>query len=276
MSTHEKHTIRDPRLPFIFHRFSQKPGATSGGNWHDNIELLCVTEGTASVMTDEQILSVSAGAIAVINANCIHEIRAVTPMRYYCLIVDRDFCIANSLDPNTVRFTPLVTDPSLFSLIERFATLLQEEDTPFRILSLRALLLQIVTLLCQSHGTAGEKSHEETRLLSSVKAVIGYIHSESHRQLTLDELANVAGMSKCYLSRTFHRITGQTVTSYVNHTRCEKAKALLSEDKTVESIAHSCGFVNTSYFIRTFSALNGTSPGEYRAQLNAHKTDTEE
>lgn len=275
MSTHEKHTMQDPRLPFIFHRFSSKPGQTSGGNWHENVELLCITEGSATVITDEQTLSVSAGDIAVVNANCIHEIRTVAPMRYYCLIVDRDFCLANGFDSNTVHFTSLIKDPSLFALISAFADEHANADAPFRILALRSLLLRIVTELCKHYGEEGKKTHEETRLLSSVKAVIGYIHSESYRPLTLDELANVAGMSKCYLSRTFHRITGHTVTSYVNHTRCEKAKALLSEGKTVESIAHSCGFANVSYFIRTFSALNGTSPGEYREQLRSRDKDAE-
>ena len=275
MSTHEKHTIQDPRLPFIFHRFASRPGQTSGGNWHENLELLCITEGTAIVTTDEQTISVAAGEIAVVNANCIHEIRPHTCMRYYCLIVDRDFCLANGLDPNTVQFSSLVKDPALFALVEEFAAEHALPDAPFRILALRSLLLRIVTALCLRHGEEGKRAHEETRILSSVKAVIGYIHSESHRTLTLDELADVAGMSKCYLSRTFHKITGHTVTSYVNHIRCEKAKALLSEGKTVESIAHSCGFTNVSYFIRTFSALNGTSPGEYREQLRSRDKDAE-
>ena len=48
----------------------------------------------------------------------------------------------------------------------------------------------------------------------------------------------------------------------------EKAKSLLVNDEmTVESIALACGFVNVSYFIRTFAAMTGMRPGEYRSNF---------
>lgn len=270
MSTYEKHKMGDPRLPFIFHRFYCKKGSASTGNWHENIELICVTKGTATVITDEKTFSLPEGHLAVINANCIHEIRSAGILHYYCLIVNREFCVTNYFDTSTIQFSPIVKDDEIFDLVSQFAKEYSEMDAPFRILSLRSLLLRIMTLLCQRHSVEGEKSYEETRLLSSIKDAIGYIHSESHRALTLDELANIAGMSKCYLSRTFHRLTGHTVSSYINHVRCEKAKILLAEAKmTVESIARNCGYSNVSYFIRIFSSLNGMSPGEYREHLQA-------
>lgn len=275
MSRYEKHKMRDPRLPFIFHNFIRPKGSSSGGNWHENIELVCIVSGTATVVTDEQRLSLSAGDIAVVNTNCIHEIFATQNLHFYCLIIDRAFGLANCFDTSGIRFSSLVKDPDLFSLIEQFRVIYFDEESSFRIPRLRSLLLQIATLLCCRHGSTSEKPHEETRLLSSIKSVLGYIHSESHRQLTLDELADIAGMSKCYLSRTFHRLTGHTVMSYINHTRCEKAKTLLAKDEmTVESVARICGFSNVSYFIRTFLSITGMRPGEYRAQFLGHQQDS--
>lgn len=269
MSRFEKHKIRDPRIPVIFNEYVfQNRSTLGGGNWHENIEILCFTEGTGSVLTDGETISVSAGDIVIVNTNCIHDIIAAPLIRYYCLIIDRSFCLANYVDTNCIRFSPQIHDDGLFSLIKSFAAVFGEEDSPYRILQLRHMLLSILTTLCQNYSISFEVPYEDSRLLTSIKSVIGYIHSESHRPLTLDMLAEIAGMSKCYLSRTFHRVTGYTVIAYINHTRCEKAKSMLAKNEmTVESIALASGFANVSYFIRTFLSVTGMRPGEYRAQL---------
>ena len=273
MSRFEKHKMGDPRLPFIFHDHAFTKGRSSGNNWHENIELLCITEGNAMIVTDGQSILASPGDIAVVNANCIHSILATTDVHYYCLIIDRAFCLANYFDTSSIHFTPLVNNNELFTLINEFASAFRDKESPYRILTLRTLLLSISDLLCRRYSIASEKPHEDTQLLSAIKSVIGFIHSESHRPLTLDELAELGGMSKCYLSRTFHKITGYTVTEYINQTRCEKAKTLLTKDEmTIENIAHACGFSNVSYFIRTFCSFTGLRPGEYRAQFSTAST----
>lgn len=269
MSHFEKHKIRDPRIPVIFNEYEfQNRNTHAGGNWHENIEILCFTEGTGVVLTDGETLSVSAGDIIIVNTNCLHDIIALPLVRFYCLIIDRSFCLANCVDTNCIRFSPRIQNPALFSLIRCFAAVFSEDDSPFRILQLRNLLLSILATLCQNHCVSFEAPHEDSRLLTSIKSVIGYINAESHQTLTLDALSQIAGMSPSYLSRTFHRITGYTVIAYINHTRCEKAKNMLVKNEmTVESIALACGFTNVSYFIKTFAAMTGMRPGEYRAGL---------
>lgn len=268
MSKFEKHKMKDPRLPFIFHDHRFQRGRATGNNWHENIEILCVIQGRATIQTDQQSFLAEEGDVVVVNANCIHSILAATDLRCYCLIIDRAFCLGNYFDTNIIHFTPFVRDETLFSLINQFADICLQEETPYKILTLRSLLLAISSQLCENHSTTAEKPHEDTRLLNAIKSVIGFIHSESHQPLTLDDLASLAGMSKSYLSRTFHRITGYTITAYINHTRCEKAKSMLAKNEaTVESIAHECGFSNVSYFIKTFFSVTGVRPGEYRAQF---------
>lgn len=274
MSRFEKHKMKDPRIPVIFHEYTfHNRNTLSGGNWHENIEILCFTEGTGTVLTDGKAVSVSADDIVIVNTNCIHDIIASPMLRFYCLIVDRSFCLANYIDTNCIRFSTLVQDTELLFLIKQFAKLFDAADSPYRILRLRTFLLSILTILCQKYSVSFEKPYEDSRLLASIKSVIGYIHAESHQSLTLDTLAQIAGMSQSYLSRTFHRITGYTVIAYINHTRCEKAKSLLAKNEmTVESIALTCGFTNVSYFIRTFASITGMRPGEYRTSLGLSPT----
>lgn len=269
MSRFEKHNMKDPRIPVIFDEYIfQNRNTIGGGNWHENVEILCFTEGSGTVLTDGESFPVSAGDIVVVNTNCIHDIIAAPLLRFYCLIIDRSFCLANYTDTNCIRFSSKIYDGELFDLVGRFAQAFRDDNSAYRILQLRSLLLSILTTLCQKYSASSESPYKDSRLLASIKSVIGYINAESHRPLTLGELAQIAGMSTSYLSRTFHRITGYTVIAYINHTRCEKAKSLLVNDEmTVESIALACGFVNVSYFIRTFAAMTGMRPGEYRSNF---------
>ncbi len=269
MSRFEKHNMKDPRIPVIFDEYTfQNRNTIGGGNWHENVELLCFTEGTGTVLTDGESFPVSAGDVVIINTNCIHDIIATPHLRFYCLIIDRSFCLANYTDTNCIHFSSKICDEKLFDLVERFAQVFRDDDSAYRILQLRSLLLSILTTLCQKYSASSESPYKDSRTLASIKSVIGYINAESHRPLTLDALAQIAGMSPSYLSRTFHRITGYTVIAYINHTRFEKAKSLLANgEMTVESIALACGFANVSYFIRTFAAMTGMRPGEYRAKF---------
>ena len=50
----EVHNWTDPKLPFIFHTDRRKAEneALSVGNWHDSLEILCVTEGSGTLYCD--------------------------------------------------------------------------------------------------------------------------------------------------------------------------------------------------------------------------------
>lgn len=268
MSEFEKHKISNPSLPFIFHNYHVQNSVKSGNNWHENIEILCIAEGTATIVNNGQTYFAKAGDTAVIDKNALHFIHATSELKYYCLIIDHTFCIENHFNVDNIHFSPLITDDELSKLIKQFHKVNNDKENPYRYLELRSLLLSIALLLCKRHSNAFEVEHEDTRILYAIKQVIERIHSEYQTQLTLDDLAKTAGINRSYLSRSFHRITGYTVMEYINHTRCEKAKKLLeNKEAKIEQIAQQCGFENTSYFYRTFLKVTGVRPGQYRSKL---------
>jgi AraC-like DNA-binding protein len=151
-------------------------------------------------------------------------------------------------------------------LLEIAAEFLTDEQTPYRVQMIRANLLRLMAMLCRRHGEESDAPLEDTRLLACMKQAIGHIHSNSHKDLSLEEVAKLVGLSKFYFSREFRRITGYTFLSYVNLIRCEKAKQLLTENQaTVGEIGRLCGFENQSYFSRTFLKCTGMLPSAYRS-----------
>ncbi len=265
MNEFEKHKLNDLRLPFIFHNYHFLKNKKSSSNWHENIELLCITEGTAIIVNNGQTYHAKAGNVAIIDKNALHFIHATSELKFYCLIIDHSFCVENYFNVENMQFSPLVKDDDLTLLIKQFHSVYMDEDNAYRYLELRSILLSISLLLCKRHSITGTANHEDTRILYTIKQVIGEIHSNYKNQLTLDYLAKKVGINRSYLSRSFHSITGCTVTEYINYTRCENAKRLLRDnDKKIEQIAHECGYENESYFYRAFLKQAGVRPSEYR------------
>ncbi|MCR2807104.1 AraC family transcriptional regulator [Paenibacillus soyae] len=100
---------------------------------------------------------------------------------------------------------------------------------------------------------------------SRVRMVLQYIEENSHRKLSLDELARTASFSKYHFARVFAAVTGETPAAYVNRVRVRKAARLLSQtDRQVLDIAGDCGFESLSAFHAQFKKHYGMPPGEAR------------
>ena len=87
----------------------------------------------------------------------------------------------------------------------------------------------------------------------------------ANADLSILEIAESAGVSDSYLRRSFKEAYGESPLEYLTRVRIQSAKALLeSEYFTVAEIAQRCGFHSLSYFIQSFHAQTGETPGAYR------------
>ncbi len=88
--------------------------------------------------------------------------------------------------------------------------------------------------------------------------------------ISLDELANIANMSKNSFIFHFKAYFGVTPYNYVLVKRIGKAVAMLRENKeSVTKIAFSCGFNSTAAFNRQFLKITGISPTQMIKNLKS-------
>jgi AraC-like DNA-binding protein len=80
----------------------------------------------------------------------------------------------------------------------------------------------------------------------------------------LDELAAAAGVSRFHLIRVFQRCYGLTPFAYQRNRRIEKARAVLRAGRSIADAAAAAGFADQSHLGRSFRAVMGSTPGEYR------------
>lgn len=98
-----------------------------------------------------------------------------------------------------------------------------------------------------------------------MNAALRYIAEHFKEGITVDDVCGNIGFSKHYFCRVFKENTGMTIHRYINESRINRAKELLSYSKlSVATIATEMGFKNTLTFIRNFKAYTNMTPSEYR------------
>ena len=87
------------------------------------------------------------------------------------------------------------------------------------------------------------------------------------RPLDVPALARVALMSPTHFTRSFRATFGETPHRYLQRRRIERAMALLRDPGlTVTEVALRVGFESLGTFSRTFRAVVGVPPSEYRTR----------
>src|SRR5215510_11855422 len=98
-----------------------------------------------------------------------------------------------------------------------------------------------------------------------INRVIDYLRENLDRQVKLEELAKVACFSEFHFHRIFSAVSGETLNSFTNRLRLEKAARLLRySDQSLTDIALDCGFSSSATFSRAFRTGYETSPSQFR------------
>ncbi|MBO2449555.1 helix-turn-helix domain-containing protein [Actinomadura barringtoniae] len=100
---------------------------------------------------------------------------------------------------------------------------------------------------------------------ASLGPLLLWLEDNSHRELTLKDIAEQASMSTRTLSRRFREQTGTTPLRWLHITRLRRAQHLLETTGcSIDHIARQVGFGSTTTFREWFREVVGTSPQSYR------------
>lgn len=159
-------------------------------------------------------------------------------------------------------------DPLLEML---YATMLAEIRQPrtASVLYLDSLLESFLLKLLLDHSSASLRGPKPRETLPAfrLRRVIDFVEAHLGEQLTLTDLAQVAGGSVFHFSRAFKNALGDAPYQYVLRRRIEHAKVLLTGgDLPMAEVVAACGFRDAAHFSKTFSRLVGTTPARYRGK----------
>ena len=266
-SYYEIHNIKNSELPIIFHRthLEKKTSHLYYTHWHENIELLFVTEGILRVYLDGTEVLVPAGDVAVVNSGVLHAMTAHTPAtKYFCLIIDSDFCKKHGFFIEEKKLCEVTNAESVAENILRIDEAYFSRP-PYYEEDILSDVTKILVFLFRFHTKNDLYSGTHKKSIEVVKSGINYIKKHFREHLTIDEIAAHTGYSKFYFCHCFKELTGSTLGAYINKYRSDYAYTLLTHtDMSIGSIAAECGFEDVSYFTKVFKKNVGVLPSHIR------------
>jgi len=126
------------------------------------------------------------------------------------------------------------------------------------------LFIQAIGIIAR----AREHINTPPLLLSRIEQTLDFIETHYNEDITLDQLALLAHMSRSTFQRIFKKMTNTSPISYLVNLRIRKASSLLlaRSDLNITEIALQVGFSDSNYFSRQFRKITGISPGVFKKQ----------
>lgn len=112
------------------------------------------------------------------------------------------------------------------------------------------------------HGVSQSEGNSKQ---ARIGEVIDYVTNNYFDEFSLNQAADMAGMSCPAFSRNFKKVTGNNFVEFVNRVRVGQACSMLyATDEPVSSICYEVGFQNLANFNRHFLKLKEMTPSAYR------------
>jgi AraC-like DNA-binding protein len=100
---------------------------------------------------------------------------------------------------------------------------------------------------------------------TGIADVVDHITTNFAEDLSLEDAADMAGMSPTAFSRNFQKFTGSRFIEFVTKVRIGQACSMLqATDDKIATICHEVGFRNLANFNRHFLKVKAMTPSAYR------------
>jgi len=162
---------------------------------------------------------------------------------------------------------PHVIDPGIAAAFSQVTQALAA--APHESLRAEVLLRAFFGMLLARHGEQAQVASPRQAGMANLLRVKDYIRAHFQRELTVTELAGVAGLSRAHLTRAFTAAFHTPPHVYVNAVRIAQAQVLMRAGMPLAEVASACGFADQSHFARRFKGSTGVSPAGWRAQLQS-------
>jgi AraC-like DNA-binding protein len=247
---------------------------------------LCLAEGVTGPTPPRfddwlEIRLIRSGVAHIGLGRGIHEVR---PGSLF-VVPPREFCALHAAGDAPLAFLGLCLDASRIPALARapapppvftdapLAQLLEEVGGAMSGLPPRpdpALLERLVTRLARLHlGARPDSALVDARALPplAVQRAVEYLGDHSAREISLGELAALAGLSRYHFLRLFSAHLGVTPHRYQLLLRVSHARTLLRDGGGVADVALAAGFSDQSHLTRCFHSVMGVPPREFQHDL---------
>ncbi len=241
---------------------------------HEEYCIGVIEDGAQSFSRTGQLHVAPKGDIILVNADEIHtgssalnsgwSYRAIYPTPEMLIDISQDFFSEKGeapwFDQAVVHDEGLAHQLCLlFDLLEQKENLLLKET----------LYLSTIACLMARYGKQQRKLHDSSDAKCKILMVKDFILAHSEENISLHDLAALAGLSPWHFLRQFKKIVGLPPHAWLLQARLLQAQKLLKKREKITSVALKCGFSDQSHFNRHFKRAIGVTPSQYIANLSS-------
>ncbi len=265
---------------------SRVTGDTCLAHYHEEVEVALCFSGSYTLFIDGVEYAMNAGDVSIISSMLAHEIVCphlpeLKPQIVY-VIAGRGL-LGDDFSPleGSEFTTPVLRgkDPAADGL-RRLLTDIYDELTSRRMCEkwmIQARTLEIFALLMRQFPAGSDSDRRiRRRQLSGeyMSGVFRLIRHEYMHEITVDDAAGAACLSKTYFCRAFKEMTGKSFHEYlVNYRMVTATKLLVKNELMINEVAAAVGMPVVKTFNRCFKAYTGMTPREYRKKYAAFSDD---
>lgn len=245
---------------------------------HNEIQISFIEKGNGTLLVGDSITRYDENDIIIIGSNLPHAFRsdknAVSKSKMLSLFFTEnsfgehffelnEFTILNSFFKKSQQ--GLVIQSKKTKIISLFKELKQASKMRRFI-----IFLEILELISKSKtktlSTLVYKKSFTDIEGKKMRAVFDFTTENSHKTIYLEDVANVANMTKNAFCKYFKKRTNKTYISFLTELRIENACNLLLSKKEIPiaEVAYLVGFQNLSNFNRKFKEIKKVTPLQYR------------
>ncbi|MBO7149172.1 MAG: AraC family transcriptional regulator [Clostridia bacterium] len=244
---------------------------------HEHIEIKYFYEGSSTLIIGTEAIYANAGDIVVINPYEFHAtIAHGNPKgKYHLFMISPDyFDFSRELDLRAMLFARMESFAPIYRQNSRMNTILTSiaDEYSKKLLHYESAITGLMTELFALFLRGGVIKKRENAINKSIlnsyrviEPAMRHIRDNYRKQITVDALSSICGISKHYFCRVFKAITGKSSMEYLRDYRLAVCDTLLLEaDKSISEISELCGFENVNYLYRSYKSKYGISPGKRR------------
>lgn len=255
-------------------------------HWHAEIEIGYVEEGVILLECGNRKHTLNKGDLFFINSNVLHAMSSFSEDKtavFKSIAFDSSIISSNTesvfykkyLHPiiHSTAFRDYVwsQDSEYYSLLNELIVkawgVIYTEPLDYEIV-VRNLLSEFFAVLLRVIQTASLTVQPANLMLEErVQIILNYIHENYSKNITLDDLAAAANVSKSEVNRCFKTIINTSPIKYLKNYRLQNAAYILKNSTyAIQTIYELCGFDSNSYFSKSFKEIYHCSPKEYRGK----------
>lgn len=212
--------------------------------------------------------SVCSGALILAAAGLLDGRRAVTHWEDCSRLATQYPDVNVEVDPIYIKDGSVWTSAGITAGIDMALAIVEEDLGKAAAI---AMARSLVTPMVRSGGQS-QFSAELDRQSQDAEGRFAQLHdwiiANLHRKISVEDMAEVCGMSARNFSRRYTQTMGTPPAKAVEAVRVDTAREkLVSCDDSIQTIAANCGFLDDERMRRAFVRHVKTSPSQYRKQF---------